>query len=106
MKQYYIYILSNWNNKVMYIGMTNNLNRRLYQHKHKLIEGFTKKYNVNKLVYFEETGIVQSAIYREKVLKGWKRDKKNKLVEKNNPKWNDLSLDFDVEKIPQEGHSG
>ena len=63
---YYVYILANWNNKVLYVGITNNLERRIYEHKNKLIEGFTKKYNVNKLVYFETTSDVKSAIEREK----------------------------------------
>ena len=63
---YYVYILSNWNNQVIYIGVTNNLERRLYEHKNKLIDGFTKKYNIDKLVYFEETADVKAAIEREK----------------------------------------
>ena len=88
---YYVYILSNWNNQVLYIGVTNNLERRLYEHKNKLIEGFTKKYNLNKLVYFEETTDVKSALEREKQLKGWKREKKNILINSLNPDWNDLS---------------
>ena len=89
---YYVYILTNWNNKVMYIGVTNNLERRIYEHKHKPTDGFTKKYNVNKLVYFECTSDVKSAIEREKKLKGWIRSRKNQLVETKNPKWEDLSL--------------
>jgi len=88
---YYVYILSNWNNKVLYIGVTNNLERRIYEHKNKLIEGFTEKYNVNKLVYFEEAIDVNCAIRREKQLKGWRREKKNELIESVNPKWEDLS---------------
>ena len=87
---YYVYILTNHNNKVMYIGVTNNLERRLYEHKNKLCEGFTKKYNIDKLVYFEYMQDVNSAIAREKELKGWKREKKNRLVETENPKWKDL----------------
>ena len=70
MYDYYVYILTNWNNKVMYIGVTNNLQRRLYEHKSKLVEGFTKQYNVNKLVYYEHTTDINSAIAREKQLKG------------------------------------
>ena len=88
---YYVYILSNWNNQVLYIGVTNNLERRLYEHKNKLTEGFTKKYNLNKLVYFEETTDVKAALEREKQLKGWKREKKNILINSLNPDWNDLS---------------
>ncbi len=92
MKKYYVYILANWNNKVMYIGVTNNLHRRVYEHKNKLVDGFTKKYNVHKLVYFEETTDIMSAIEREKQLKGWNRAKKNELVETMNPKWKEISL--------------
>ena len=94
MNCYYVYILTNWNNRVMYIGVTNDLERRIYEHKNKIIEGFTKKYNVNKLVYYEQTTDVEAAIEREKQLKGWKREKKNNLVETINPEWRDLSEDF------------
>lgn len=90
-KSYYVYILTNWNNKVMYIGVTNNLERRVYEHKNKLVEGFTQKYNVNKLVYFEETGDVLSALEREKEIKKWRREKKNNIVLGANPDWKDLS---------------
>ncbi len=93
-KQYYIYLLTNWNNKVMYVGVTNNLKRRIYEHKNKLISGFTKKYNIHKLVYFEETKDVSSAITREKEIKKWHREKKNRLVFENNPGWKDLSEDW------------
>ena len=88
---YYVYILTNWNNKVMYIGVTNNLQRRLYEHKHMLADGFTKRYKVHKLVYFEHTSDVRVALEREKELKGWARQKKNALVESTNPEWADLS---------------
>ncbi len=70
-KRYYIYLLTNWNNKVMYVGVTNNLIRRIYEHKNKLVKGFTKKYNLNKLVYYEETHDVIAAITREKEIKKW-----------------------------------
>ncbi len=90
-KHYYVYLLTNWNNKVMYVGITNDLVRRLYEHKNKLVSGFTKKYNVHKLVYFEETSDVISALAREKEIKKWRREKKNKLVLSGNPRWNDLS---------------
>jgi putative endonuclease len=93
-KIYYVYILTNWNNRVMYIGMTNDLERRIYEHKNKLIDGFTKKYNVNKLVYFEETNDVKVAIDREKQIKGWLRTKKDNLVESENLDWLDLSDDL------------
>jgi putative endonuclease len=86
--------LTNWNNKVMYVGMTNDLLRRVYEHKTKVVKGFTEKYNVNKLVYFEETPDVRAAIAREKEIKRWRREKKNALVFKSNPEWKDLSDDF------------
>lgn len=94
---FYVYILTNWNNEVMYIGMTNNLERRLYEHKHKLVDGFTRKYNVNKLVYYEHTIDVQVALAREKEIKKWRREKKNNLVMTLNPEWKDLSLDWQVD---------
>ena len=94
MNQYYVYILTNWNDNVMYIGVTNNLERRLFEHQNELIEGFTKTYHVHKLVYFEETSDVRAAIAREKQLKGWRREKKNELVEIMNPTWKDLSEDW------------
>ena len=90
-KRYYVYILTNWNNKVMYIGVTNNLERRIYEHKNKLVKGFTERYKVNKLVYVEETQDVSAAIAREKEIKSWRREKKNKLVGIINPSWEDLS---------------
>jgi putative endonuclease len=91
---YYVYMMTNWNNKVLYTGITNDLERRVYEHKNKLVEGFTKKYNVTKLVYFTETSDVMAAIEREKQIKGWTRQKKNGLVESINPRWEDLSLTF------------
>ena len=94
MNHYYVYILTNWNNKVMYVGVTGNLLRRLYEHKNGVYEGFTKKYHVHKLVYFEETSDVYAALIREKQLKGLLRSKKNALVETMNPVWHDLSKDW------------
>ena len=91
---YYVYILTNQTDNVMYIGVTNDLERRLYEHKHHLIEGFTRDYRVDKLVYFEETSDVMAAIEREKQLKKWRRAKKNALVQQTNPLWRDLSLDW------------
>ncbi len=91
---YYTYILTNWNNKVMYIGMTNNLERRLYEHRHHLADGFTSRYNVDKLVYCESTTDVRAAIAREKALKGWTRARKNALVKSMNPDWRDLSEEW------------
>ena len=75
-KHYFVYLLTNWNNKVMYVGVTNDLDRRMYEHKNKLIEGFSEKYNINKLVYFEETIDVTAALAREKEIKKWHRQKK------------------------------
>lgn len=75
----------------MYVGVTNDLLRRLYEHKQKLDKGFTAKYNINKLVYFEETDDIGFAIAREKEIKKWRREKKDRLVESSNPKWEDLS---------------
>ncbi len=91
-KDYYVYVLTNDNNNVMYIGITNDLKRRVYEHKSNIIEGFTKKYHVHKLVYYEITTDVNSAIAREKQLKKWKRAKKNALVETLNPKWKELTI--------------
>ncbi len=78
----------------MYLGVTNDLECRVYEHKNKLIKGFTDKYNVNKLVYFEDTSDVAAAITREKEIKKWRREKKNALVKKVNPDWKDLSEAF------------
>ena len=90
MKQYFVYILTS-KSGTLYTGMTNNLERRVHQHKHKLIEGFTSKYNVNRLVYYETYRDVRDAIDREKQIKGWRRSKKIALIETMNPKWQDLS---------------
>ena len=91
MNQYFVYILSS-KTRTIYIGMTNNLDRRLYEHKHKLIEGFTAKHNVGTLVYFESFSDVKLAIAREKEIKKWRREKKVALIEAMNPEWEDLSL--------------
>jgi len=91
---YYVYILADKNDAVMYIGVTNNLKRRLYEHKNEQIEGFTKKYHVHKLVYYEEYSEVNDAIAREKQLKRWVRAKKNWLVETKNPNWDDWGEGF------------
>ena len=90
MKQYYVYIITN-TSRTLYTGVTDNLERRVYEHKEKLIEGFTKRCNITQLVYYEETSDVQSAIKREKQIKGWLRRKKIALIEAMNPKWEDLS---------------
>lgn len=94
-RHFFVYILTNWNNTVMYIGMTNNLERRLYEHKNKLVDGFTQKYNVNKLVYYEHGTDVHAAIAREKEIKKWRREKKDRLVMSMNPEWKDLSLEWE-----------
>ena len=91
-REYFVYILTNWNNKVMYVGVTNDLKRRVYEHQQGLLEGFTKKYNVHKLVYFELCGEVTDAISREKQIKRWTRAKKNALVESKNPNWEEIVL--------------
>lgn len=88
---YYIYMMTN---KVLCTGVTNNLERRLWEHKNKQVEGFTHRYNVIKLVYFEQTSVITSAIEREKQIKGWTRAKKNTLIESINPEWKDLSDDW------------
>ena len=90
-KQYYVYFLTNWNNKVLYVGVTNNLTRRIYEHKNKLVESFTEKYKVNKLIYYEIFADIEQAILREKQIKGGPRYRKNDLVSKFNPNWEDLS---------------
>jgi putative endonuclease len=90
-RRYYVYILTNWNHKVMYIGITNDLHRRINEHKQKIVKGFAQKYNVTQLFYFEETSSVLAAITREKEIKKWRREKKNKLVISMNPAWKDLS---------------
>jgi len=89
-----VYILTNFTNKVLYIGVTNDLHRRLYEHKNGIIEGFTKKYHVHKLVYYETTDDINAAIHREKKLKGLLRSKKIDLINSKNPLWNDLGKDL------------
>jgi putative endonuclease len=93
MKQYYVYIMSS-RSGTLYTGVTNDLARRVYEHKNKLIPGFTAKYNITKLVYFETTEDVRTAIAREKQIKGWLRVKKVALIESVNPSWDDLSADW------------
>ena len=88
--QYYIYILASKRNRVLYIGVTSNLVKRIYERKNNTIEGFSKKYNVHKLVYYETTNDIESAIRREKQLKKWNRKWKLNLIEDSNPEWRDL----------------
>ncbi len=92
MKNYYVYFITNWNNAVLYIGVTNNLQRRVFEHKNKIIDGFTKRYNLTKLVHVEQITDIQAAITREKELKGWRREKKDKLIELHNPSWDELDV--------------
>ena len=87
---YYVYIITNNKNGTLYVGVTNNLVRRVYEHKNKLLDGFSKKYSLNKLVYYEYFDDINSAIKREKSLKLSKRDYKLGLINKFNPEWNDL----------------
>ena len=89
-KNYYVYLITNWNNKVLYIGVTSNLVQRVWQHKNNLVEGFTKKYHAHRLVYYELHETMDSAIMREKQMKKWKRDWKINLIEKDNLRWEDL----------------
>jgi len=101
MNSYYIYILTNKSN-TLYIGVTNNLQKRLYEHKNKLVEGFTKKYNLDKLIYFETYQDINEAIKREKQIKGWIRKRKIELIKSKNPTFEDLSLSFWGDKIDEE----
>jgi putative endonuclease len=80
---------------VLYIGFTNNIKRRIYEHKHKIVEGFSSKYNLSKLVYFETFEDSLLAITREKELKKWRREKKDELISTKNPEWKDLSAEFE-----------
>ncbi len=86
----YVYLLANKHNNVLYTGVTNDLIRRVYEHKNKLVDGFTQKYNVDRLVYFEVCGSIVVAIEREKQIKGWSRKKKQDLINTLNPEWDDL----------------
>lgn len=92
MSTYFVYILTNKANRALYIGVTNDLSRRMYEHKNALINGFTKKYHINKLVYNECFSTMKDAILREKQLKAWRREKKNALIESTNPSWDELSI--------------
>lgn len=92
-KTYYVFILTN-HSKTLYTGMTNDIKRRIFEHKNKLVKGFTSKYKISKLAYFESSSDVNSAIIREKQIKGWLRKKKIELIEKQNPGWKDLSQEW------------
>lgn len=94
-RQYYVYMMTNCS-KTIYTGITNDLTRRVYEHKNKLVKGFTNNYNIDILVYYESTSDVFSAIAREKQIKGWIRSRKVALIESVNPDWKDLSNDFGI----------
>ena len=93
--QYYVYFITNQNNNVLYVGVTNNLYRRLQEHRDGVVDSFTKKYRVYKLVYFEATSDIKAAIEREKQIKSWSRKRKNTLIESTTPLWEDLTTDWD-----------
>lgn len=98
MKQYYVYIMTNKNNTVLYTGVTGNIIQRLRDHKNgRNTTAFTKKYNINKLVYVESTDSVEAALNFEKKIKSWSRKKKIELIEKDNPTWEDLGLKYEIE---------
>ncbi len=92
-RNYYVYIISNWS-RTLYIGVTNDLERLVWQHRNKVSTGFASKYNISRLVYFEAHSRIQDAIAREKQLKGWLRSKKVALIQSVNPNWSDLSEDW------------
>ena len=94
MKSYYVYILASKPNGTLYTGITNDLIRRIFEHKNNLVDGFTKKYNVHSLVYYEQCDDIESAIIQEKRLKKWNRQWKLELIERENPKWRDLYEDL------------
>ncbi len=93
MKQYYVYVMTN-RSRTLYIGVTNDLRRRVCEHKHHMIEGFTKRYNIDGLIYYEVSGDIMAAIAREKQIKGWLRKRKISLVESMSPEWRDLSEEW------------
>ena len=90
MKTYFIYIMTNQNNKVLYVGVTSNLTKRVNEHRNGIFEGFTKKYNCKKLVWYRQTNDINSAIQEEKRIKKWKREFKENVINEMNPRWNDL----------------
>jgi len=98
MKNYYVYIMTSQTG-TLYTGVTSDLRKRIYQHKNKLVEGFTKKYDITRLAYYEETSDIKTALNREKEFKGWRRSKKIALIESINPTWKDLAQDWFDEEI-------
>jgi putative endonuclease len=103
MYNYYVYILASKKNGTLYIGVTNNLLKRVYEHKNNLVKGFTSKYSVHHLVYYETTESIESAIIREKQMKIWKRNWKIELIESINPKWNDLYIELTAGSLLSQG---
>ena len=97
-KDYYIYILASKRNGTLYVGVTNNLERRMSEHQQNLVEGFTKKYHVHHLIYYETTNNINAALQREKQLKKWNRNWKLELIEKSNPVWQDLLTGFPLSR--------
>ncbi len=95
MREYFVYILASKRNGTLYTGVTNSVEYRVYEHKNKIVKGFTSKYDVNKLVYYEEYQYIDDAIHREKQLKKWNRKWKLELIEEDNPDWEDLSEDWE-----------
>jgi putative endonuclease len=93
-RSYFVYILAS-DHRTLYVGVTSDPGKRLFEHRHGITKGFTKKYNIHRLVYFEETDDPMTAIVREKQIKGWSRRKKVALIEKRNPEWRDLSEGWD-----------
>ena len=94
-KTYAVYIMTNYSQTSLYIGVTGNLQKRVWEHKNKFVEGFTKRYNIDRLVYYELTDSVETALNREKQLKRWHRDWKINLIKEMNPEFNDLSMDWE-----------
>ena len=99
MGQYYVYIMASYRG-TLYTGVTNDLTRRVFEHRERIVDGFTKKYNVTKLVYYEVTSDIRSAIAREKQIKGWRRSRKVALVEASNPYWVDMAEEWQDERAP------
>jgi putative endonuclease len=99
-KSYWVYIMTG-RTRTLYVGVTNDIQRRVYEHKNKLVPGFTSKYRLDRLVYFEQHADIREAIDREKQIKSWRREKKETLIEDLNPKWRDLSLDWHPEDRSQ-----
>jgi putative endonuclease len=93
-RDYFVYILTNWKKNVLYVGVTNDISRRLHEHVSGAIPGFTKKYNCKELIYYEQFDYINNAISREKEIKGWRRDKKNQLIVSFNPEWKSFNNRF------------